>query len=477
MAPVERPAPLPADFTLRFSPRVRRPRPAVLIGGAPTRVLKLTPAGAERVAGWLAGQPVGPGTGAGALAALLVDAGLAFPVPPDEPAGAPPVTTIVIPVRDDAGGLAVTTAALSSAPPEVGVVVVDDGSRVPIDGAAIHRPSPGGPAAARNAGARLAGPDAGILVFVDAGCAPEGRWLETLLAHFADPRLAAVAPRVMSRPSPGTPPALARYESARSPLDLGPVGAPVHPGSRVPYVPSAVLAVRAQAFLELGGFDEKLRFGEDVDLVWRLAAAGWRVRYEPAAAATHPTRTGHRRWLRQRFEYGSSAAPLAARHGRSAAPLMASPWSVAAWAFAAAGHPEAGALITAGSARVLARRAGSDAALAGELRRLAVHGTIRSAGPIASAIRRAWLPPALIVAIAASSVAGRRTRRSLGAAAVSVVVAPGLADWSNQHRAGRPTGGPLTWTAWCLADDLAYQAGVWAGVIRQRSAAALLPKW
>jgi hypothetical protein len=28
-----------------------------------------------------------------------------------------------------------------------------------------------------------------------------------------------------------------------------------------------------------------------------------------------------------------------------------------------------------------------------------------------------------------------------------------------------------------LADDLAYQAGVWAGVIRQRSAAALLPKW
>jgi hypothetical protein len=28
-----------------------------------------------------------------------------------------------------------------------------------------------------------------------------------------------------------------------------------------------------------------------------------------------------------------------------------------------------------------------------------------------------------------------------------------------------------------LADDLAYQAGVWAGVGRRRSAAALLPRW
>lgn len=478
MAPAERPVPLPAEFTLRFAPDLRRPRPNVLIGGAPIRVLKLTSAGADRVDRWMGGQPVGPGRTAGELAARLVDAGVATPVPPVPPfpPGEPTsAVAIIVPVRDDGAGLRLTRAALASTVPAVGVVVVDDGSAVAVDDAEIRRDSARGPASARNAGAELIGNQAEVLVFVDAGCAPEGEWLETLIAHFADPRLAAVAPRVLSRPSPGTPPALARYESSRSPLDMGPEGAPVHPGSRVPYVPSAVLAVRSQAFVEIGGFDEALRFGEDVDLVWRLNAAGWRVRYEPGATATHPTRAGHRRWLRQRFDYGSSAAPLATRHGRSVAPLWASPWTVAAWAFVAGGHPEAGALIVAGAARALARRASGDPEVARELKGLAVRGSLRAAGPIASAIRRAWLPPAAAAEMAVWPRAGRRARWSMGAAVVAILAAPGLVDW---WRAGRRTGsGPLPWTAWCLADDLAYQSGVWTGVIRQRSPAALLPKW
>ena len=475
MAPGPRPVPLPADFTLRFAAGLRRPRPSVLIGGAPVRVLKLTAAGAERVDGWMAGRPVGPGRAAGELAARLADASLALPVPPATPGAWRPAVAIVVPVRDDPAGLAVTTDVLAATAGGVPVIVVDDGSSVAVGVAALRHDVPKGPAAARNAGAASLAGRADVLVFVDAGCAPESEWLETLLAHFADPRLAAVAPRVLSRPSPGTPPALARYESVCSPLDLGPVAAPVHPGSRVPYVPSAVLAIRTEAFVDLGGFDESLRFGEDVDLVWRLDAAGWRVRYDPAARATHPGRPGYRRWLRQRFDYGSSATPLAARHGRSVAPLWASPWSTAAWAFAAGGHPEAGALIMAGAARALARRAGGDRDVARELRRLAVSGTLRAAGPIASAIRRAWLPPSVLVAVAAWPVAGQRARRAMAATAMAVMAVPGLADWSKR---GRQSGaGPLAWAGLALADDLAYQAGVWSGAISRRSPAALLPKW
>lgn len=60
-----------------------------------------------------------------------------------------------------------------------------------------------------------------------------------------------------------------------------------------------------------------------------------------------------------------------------------------------------------------------------------------------------------------------------GTALTAVLLAGGLRDWA----ARRPATGPLRWTAWRLADDLAYQAGVWSGVLRARSAGALLPRW
>lgn len=480
---------LPSDFRLDLDPGLRRPRPGVLIGGAPVRVLKLTDAGARLIDGWAQGAPVGPGTGARALATRLVDAGLAHPRPAGP--GPRPTPAIVVPVRDDPDGLAEVLESLTATAADVPVVVVDDGSappaRVgPVTGSTqpgsrperrvvrrvVRRPSPGGPAAARNAGWRAAGA-ADVVVFVDAGCRLTGGWLDGLLAHFADDGLAAVAPRVSSRPAPGTPAGLAAYEAARSPLDMGPTGGPVRPGATVPYVPSAVLAVRVTALEETGGFDEGLRFGEDVDLVWRLAGAGWRVRYDPTVTATHPARSTRRRWLRQRFDYGRSAAPLAARHARAAAPLTVSPWSSAVWGLAATGRPAPALLVAAGSAAALARRAGPDRVTALELGRLALIGHARAGAPLAGALRRAWLPPGVAVAALARRFGDRRARLASGVALAAAIVAPGLADW----RSERPAVDPLRWAAWCLADDLAYQCGVWVGVLQAGSGEALLPRW
>src|SRR5262245_22388716 len=52
---------------------------AVLVGGSPVRVLRLTPAGARQVACWFSGGPVPSGAGARALARRLLDAGIAHP--------------------------------------------------------------------------------------------------------------------------------------------------------------------------------------------------------------------------------------------------------------------------------------------------------------------------------------------------------------------------------------------------------------
>src|SRR6202035_1804393 len=271
---------VPAGFGLRPDPGSSLlASGTVLVGGAPVRVLRLTPAGARQGGAW------GPGD-----------------------------VTVVIPVRDRQAELARCLAGLVQLPR---VIVVDDGSGDPAAIARIaaragarvlHRDVNGGPAAARNAG--LAAADTPLVAFLDSDCVPRPGWLDALVPHFADPAVGAVAPRIVPD-EPGRS-WLARYEGASSTLDMGARESIVRPGSPVPYVPGAALVVRRAAAGT--GFVEAMRVGEDVDFVWRLAASGWRVRYEPAATMPHQHRVRLKRWFARRKEYGTSAAILEQRH-------------------------------------------------------------------------------------------------------------------------------------------------------------------
>ena len=72
----------PAGLRLRPDPGARLlARGTVLVGGSPVRVLRLTPAGARHVSGWLAGTPVLDNPKARALARRLLDTGIAHPAP------------------------------------------------------------------------------------------------------------------------------------------------------------------------------------------------------------------------------------------------------------------------------------------------------------------------------------------------------------------------------------------------------------
>jgi mycofactocin system glycosyltransferase len=385
------------------------------------------------------------------------------------PSAAPgrPAVAVVIPVRDDAEGLSATLAALARAGPTNGLPVVtavddasDDASGLAAacaaGGAALQRQATwSGPAAARNIGWRNATEP--FIAFVDANCEPEPGWLDRLLPHFTDPQVAAVAPRIVPTATHGAPTWLAAYEAVASPLDLGGREAIVRPRSPVAYVPTAALVVRRDALEALGGFDESLPVGEDVDFVWRLVAAGWTVRYEPRATVRHPVRPSWSAWLAQRFRYGTSAAPLARRHGAAVAPAVMSPWTAASWALTAAGHPVLGAATACYSAAALTGLLPLAEAL-----RLAGIGHLRGGLALARAVRRAWAPAAIVLA-----VASRRRRPVLAA----VAAGPGLLEWFDR----RPGLDPARFVTVRLADDLAYAAGVWAGCVRQRSARALLP--
>ena len=396
----------------------------VLIGGAPLRVLRLTDAGARVLDRITAGEE----RRADAFVSRLVDAGVLHPCPDAPLAFTSADVTVVIPVRHDD-----PTPARRSAAGAADVVVIDD----------EHGD---GPAAARNRGWRRA--RTAVVAFLDADVAAPDGWLDPLLAHLDDPTVGAVAPRVRS-----TGGVFSDYEAQRSPLDRGPVPGPVRPGGRVPYVPAAALIVRRQALEDVGGFDTALHVGEDVDLVWRLHAAGWRVRYEPSVEVHHPSRPTAAAWLRQRFRYGTSAAPLAARHGAAVAPLGISGWSALAWALVVAGRPVVGAGVGAATTAALTPKLRALEHPMREVVRIAGTGNLYAGRAVADALRRPWWPFAALLAWRVP-----RTRLALLAA----VVAPP---------------GPPSIAALRLVDDMAYGAGVWAGCLRSRSVRPLLPSF
>ncbi|WP_206340261.1 mycofactocin biosynthesis glycosyltransferase MftF [Blastococcus litoris] len=446
--------PLPRGFAVRLDPRTRRRPGGALLGGSPLRLLRLSP----RARGLLAGDRlvVGDATSA-TLAARLLDAGLAHPELPPRAAAD---VTVVVPVKDRAVDRLLAGLRADPGTADLPVVVVDDGSAVPVcaPGALVLRhESPRGPAAARNAGLRAA--TTPFVAFVDSDCVPRPGWLDRLRPHLDDPRLAVVAPRITALGSAGW---FAAYEAAVSALDMGPHPAPVRPGSAVSYVPSAALLARRSAVG--AGFDEAMRVAEDVDLVWRLAAAGWRVRYEPAAevAHAHPGTTGE--WLRRRAFYGTGAALLAARHGRAVAPLVIAPETAAAWALALAGRRGAAAGLLALTTARLARKLGrsGERPPVGFAALLVARGTAASGRALARSVTRHHWPVALLGALVS-----RRVRRAVLAVATADAV---LGWWPHRGRVG-----PVRFAAARRLEDLAYGAGVWAGAARTRDVRALLP--
>ena len=486
----------------------------VLVGGSPVRVLRLTAAGARQVRGWFSGTPVPANEASRALARRLLDAGLAHPdfkpqlssrtdpadsgaadVPLDRPA-----VTVVIPVRDRHAELARCLAGLRSAAADRGpesahsargsdpiVIVVDDASADPAAIAAIaaahgaqviRRPVNGGPGAARNSG--LAAASTELVAFLDSDCVPEPGWLDRLLPHFADPSVGAVAPRIVPHQA-GTS-WLARYEGASSTLDMGARPSIVRPGARVSYVPGAALVVRRAA--AGAGFAAGMFVGEDVDFIWRLSAAGWRVRYEPSATMGHDHRVRFRAWFSRRTDYGTSAAVLEQLHPGAVRPLYASWWTVGAWAAALAGRPVVATGLTAAATALLARRL---SAVTGEswpvpvassggrppgrtgrseawrlAARLAGGGTLAAGRPIGSALSRTWWPLAIPAAIAFP-----RLRRPVAA----LILIPPLLDWADR----RPPLDPARYVAARLLDDAAYSLGVWQGCRERRTIRPLLP--
>ena len=462
---------LPDGFAVQVDRRVKvLGEGSALLGGSPTRLLRLAPAAQTMLCG---GRLEVHDAQSAQLARTLLDATVAHPRPASGPSHRD--VTVVIPVRDNALGLSRLVRALRG----MRVVVVDDGSALPVgtddfDGSysnvtVLRHARSKGPAAARNTG--LAACETDFVAFLDSDVVPRRGWLEALLGHFCDPAVALVAPRIVGLREPEN--LVARYEAVRSSLDLGHREAPVIPYGTVSYVPSAAIICRRTALNEMGGFDETLRSGEDVDLCWRFIEAGARLRYEPIALVGHDHRTHLREWFTRKAFYGASAAPLAVRHPGKTAPLVISGWTLLAWVLMAMGSGFgylASTVIAAITGRRIARSLSAVDTERTEVAALAAKGLWSAALQLASAICRHYWPLALIAA-----VFFRRCRHLVLIAAV----VDGVVDWATrngQSDDGVKRVGLLAYLVLKRLDDLAYGLGLWEGVFRERHLGALKPQ-
>jgi GT2 family glycosyltransferase len=151
-----------------------------------------------------------------------------------------------------------------------------------------------GLAAARNTALQAARTP--LVASLDTDAVPEPDWLERLLPHFTDPRVAGVSGRMLElhqeRPAD-------RWRAVHMPQHWGAarrVDPPALSGSNTMF--------RRDAMLAVGGYCEQFRTNyEDCDVSRRLMAAGYRLVYEPRAIVYHHRRDTVRSVLRTSWNW------------------------------------------------------------------------------------------------------------------------------------------------------------------------------
>jgi mycofactocin system glycosyltransferase len=288
-----------------------------------------------------------------------------------------------------------------------------------------------GPASARNAAALHRGdagtaPPAEVFAFVDGDCVAEPDWLARLVAVLADPFVVAVGGRVLPWRKDRL---LSAYEGECSSLHLGRSPGPVAgPGAVAAYLPSSNLAVKAAPFLAAGGFREGWRLGEDVDLCWRLAAAGHGLFYWPEARVRHRYRDSWPAFLQRKRQYAHSERMLRVHHRERFGRAAPTPPRVAL------GLASAGLALLPGA---LWGWGYPDGAVALGWTLLAGAATVAVLGTLIGALQGAWrargrgwplreVARALLRAEVGAWLAEgrRRTRRGLGGALALALLAP-----------------------------------------------------
>jgi lipopolysaccharide/colanic/teichoic acid biosynthesis glycosyltransferase/glycosyltransferase involved in cell wall biosynthesis len=182
------------------------------------------------------------------------------------------------------------------------VIIVDDGSTddtVKIAeqyGVSVISQCNLGPAAARNAGVRIA--RGTLLVFTDADCTPSPTWLRELASPFHDSEVVGVKGVYRTLQTALIPRFVQleyEYKYAR-----------MQNQATIDFIDTYSAAYRKEVFIQNGGFDESFRVPsvEDQEFSFRLARKGYRMVFRPTAVVFHYHDRTISEYLQRKFGIG-----------------------------------------------------------------------------------------------------------------------------------------------------------------------------
>ena len=202
------------------------------------------------------------------------------------------------------------------------VIIVDDGSRIPIAASHRHleddvmitvlRQTNAGPASARNFGAQHARGD--MLAFTDDDCRPTPQWLRELAQSFRDEPAGLIGGRTVNGLDDNL------YSTASQMIVDEAYTYFFRRGSDLRFFASNNMATSAKLFDESGGFDPSFRTSEDRDFCDRWMLRGHPLVYAPEAIVYHHHHLTLTAFCRQHFHYGRGARRfyrVRAQRGRS----------------------------------------------------------------------------------------------------------------------------------------------------------------
>lgn len=203
------------------------------------------------------------------------------------------------------------------------VVIVEDGSTIDSRDVvsrystrlniAYYCQENGGPAAARNTGARYASGD--FYIFMDSDCLVPERYFETVNRRLSEEQIEFFGGADSAAPD-FSPIQKAVSYSMTSFFTTGGIRGSKKRVSR--YSPRSFnLGISKELFDRVGGFAD-MRIGEDIDFSMRVSAAGAEAVFLEDATVCHKRRTSMKLFFKQVFIFGVARVNLNIRHPRSA---------------------------------------------------------------------------------------------------------------------------------------------------------------
>ena len=145
-----------------------------------------------------------------------------------------------------------------------------------------------------------------IVGFVDSDAKVEKNWLNKLVVHLGDPKVAGVSGGIETW---NTENAWARsigYDLKSRYTRLK---------KYVVRVATMNLLLKKSVIEEVGGFDENLPSQYDTDLGFRITSKGYQILFEPNAKCYHFNRSNVPSYFRQQLQYGKNTTKLYLKHG------------------------------------------------------------------------------------------------------------------------------------------------------------------